>query len=547
MQPVTGAGENQPSGRSRPALVPPTTTAPDRLLHWGAWLAIVAAAVTGIVLRWWHLTYQSLWFDEGYTTWVVSLSPTEILRVIRNDISPPLYYLLLHAWVRIWGDSEMALRGFSATAGSLAIGVFFFLARAVLVRPGAVAAAMWLMALSALQVQYAQEARFYELSSLLALLGVYSMLRLLQAQSQQRPRMWLWLIALTAASAATVYIHNMMFFYLVALGVAWLIWPSTISMRRRLAWILLANAIVALLYLPWVPSLLYQMAWIRASFWASRPSLSELLSTSVIVAGVKNVKLHGQLVHSWASLLLAVLLLSAIAAPLLLRRRERSQPSPVALGRSMLALAIYALLPLLAVFIYSQRGIPVFIERVFAASSAVFPLLLAGILAYPLGRWARMGATTLVACMLVLAALSTIGYWRYETKEQWREACQYVDDLPGRPRLVVFVANEGETLYRYYARRRSEPRPDQLLTGAPQSFFDLDPPRTIQRVTSDADLTQLKAIVESNHFPQLVLVLSHTQWSDPDARTIAYLRSTSDVVEHKEFRYVDVYWFRPRP
>src|ERR1700753_2523443 len=82
-------------------------------INWPDSLAFIAIC-GGIVLRWIALGRPSLWYDEGYTAWIVSHPIAEIMRLIQTDTAPPLYYVLLRGWVNVFGHSETALRSLSA-------------------------------------------------------------------------------------------------------------------------------------------------------------------------------------------------------------------------------------------------------------------------------------------------------------------------------------------------------------------------------------------------------------------------------------------------
>ena len=88
------------------------------ILHRSSLIVILAI---GVFLRWFRLGHESLWFDEGYTAWVVSLSPADLIRAVRVDTAPPLYYLLLHGWTVLFGRSEFALRSMSALSAASAL------------------------------------------------------------------------------------------------------------------------------------------------------------------------------------------------------------------------------------------------------------------------------------------------------------------------------------------------------------------------------------------------------------------------------------------
>ena len=75
------------------------------------------------------------------------------------------------------------------------------------------------MGVSVLQVQYAQEARSYGLASMLALLAFYGIVRRMTGG-------WWWLVLAGVAAGAAVWLHNMMWFYLAGLSLAYLIAPG---------------------------------------------------------------------------------------------------------------------------------------------------------------------------------------------------------------------------------------------------------------------------------------------------------------------------------
>src|SRR5258705_3967471 len=56
---------------------------------------------------------KSLWLDEAYSVLVAKQHFSEMLVSLRHDTHPPLYYLLLSIWTKLFGDVEIALRSLS--------------------------------------------------------------------------------------------------------------------------------------------------------------------------------------------------------------------------------------------------------------------------------------------------------------------------------------------------------------------------------------------------------------------------------------------------
>ena len=61
------------------------------------------------------------WIDEAIAVGIASHEPAEIPALLRQDGSPPLYYLLLHAWIGMFGDGEAATRSLSLLFAALAV------------------------------------------------------------------------------------------------------------------------------------------------------------------------------------------------------------------------------------------------------------------------------------------------------------------------------------------------------------------------------------------------------------------------------------------
>lgn len=228
-------------------------------------LGLAALVVVSFFLRSTALRAR-YWIDEGLSIGIASHPLDEIPGVLRQDGSPPLYYLLLGVWTRLIGDGEARTHALSLGFALLCIPVAFWLARRLFgERAG------WFTALVAALVpfltHYAQETRMYALAVLLSLLvaGTYAMAYV----EGRRP----WLAGFVASGAALAYTHNWGLFLLAGLGIALL----PLLRADRVAWrdALTGFGGIGLLYLPWVPTLLYQAQHTGAP-WALRPRLREM-------------------------------------------------------------------------------------------------------------------------------------------------------------------------------------------------------------------------------------------------------------------------------
>src|SRR5215207_4922287 len=150
-------------------------------------LGLVAAAA---VLRFAGIGDQAYWGDEAYTAFYAELAPDEILpRISEAEGTPPLYYLVVWLWMKLFGNGEAALRTVSALAGTATVPVTYLAAAQFASRRAALAAAA-LVAVSPMLIWYSQEARAYALAALLGALSLLTCGRALPEPTRGRLAAW---------------------------------------------------------------------------------------------------------------------------------------------------------------------------------------------------------------------------------------------------------------------------------------------------------------------------------------------------------------------
>ena len=203
------------------------------------------------------------WIDEGLSVGIASHSLTDIPSVLRLDGSPPLYYLLLHVWISVFGNGEGETHGLSVAFALLTIPAALWAGRSLAGwRAGWMAAIV--AALHPFLTYYAQETRMYALATLLSLLAVTCFIHAFVL----RDRRFLAPFAILAVLLA--FTHNWGLFILFATGVAFLLQLARSHERRRLLLDgLMAYGALVVLYAAWIPTLLFQSAHTAAP-WSTR-------------------------------------------------------------------------------------------------------------------------------------------------------------------------------------------------------------------------------------------------------------------------------------
>jgi mannosyltransferase len=355
------------------------------------------------------------WIDEALAVGISSHDLLDIPGALRQDGSPPLYYVLLHGWMQAFGDSEQATHALSLVFALLTIPAAWWAGRSVFgVRAGWVAAV--LAALNPFLTYYAQETRMY---ALMGLLGVLVAATFLHAFALRDRR---YLAPFAVAMAAMLYTHNWALFVgagtAAALVALWL-WTAPAERRSLAKDALLGYGGVALLFAPWLLTLVYQARHTGAP-WAETPSLDNLLSAAGLVMG-------------GATPGIALLLVGGSGAAALIQGER---------DRRTAALLILTFTGIILAFAASQIT-PSFSNRYFAAFAG--PLLLAA--GVGLAAAGRLG----LVCLAVIGAM-----WldprtsQVETKSNARAVAQSIAPMVTGNDLVVSTHPEQLPLIAYY-------------------------------------------------------------------------------------------------
>ncbi len=215
-------------------------------------VVVAAGIVIGLgALFFFFVTRSDLWLDEALTVNIARLPLSHLHEALKHDGAPPLFYVLLHFWMKVFGTGDMAVR---ALAGCFMVGAVvatFFAARRI---GGAQLA--WLsalvMATSPYAIRYATETRMYSLEMLIVACGLLAFQRTVERPTLGRAAVFGLLVVLG------VYTQYWIFYLLVVVG-AMLLWMAWRGPHREAGRLLLGATIVGLLcFLPWLPTFLYQ-------------------------------------------------------------------------------------------------------------------------------------------------------------------------------------------------------------------------------------------------------------------------------------------------
>lgn len=235
------------------------------------WLVLVAGMALFTLLALPQSLMGSAYFDEGYSAYLAQFDPLTASAYTALDVHPPLYYITLHFWQWLVGDGVGALRFLSIVFAWVAL-LFGFL----IVRRWFGQKAAWLtvvfMALSPLFIRYGGTMRMYTMALALAFSATYVLLRAVGSKDKK------WWIAYAVLVAAGMWTNYFMALVWVTHAL-WFLYEHRKNSDVFKAW---KGALIwaLVLYLPWLPMLLFRYGEVQANgFWIKPLSLDTITST----------------------------------------------------------------------------------------------------------------------------------------------------------------------------------------------------------------------------------------------------------------------------
>lgn len=275
----------------------------------GWWVAAVAIALTLLATIVLQLVVRSdLWLDEALSVNIAKIPLGDLHGALKRDGAPPLYYVLLHYWIDAFGAGDVAVRALSGVLTVATYPAMYFAGRRLAGRRGAWTAVL-VFATSPYVFRYATETRMYALVMFLVAWGYLALLRAFERPSLGR------LAVVTAVVAALLYTHNWSYYLVATVGIVVVLrgWKGPTADGRRAAWRVLGAIVVGgLLYVPWLPTVRYQIAHTGTPWGDARLPWSGLVEF-VGDLGAIGVPEHGEL-FVYVAILMALLLLGLFGA-----------------------------------------------------------------------------------------------------------------------------------------------------------------------------------------------------------------------------------------
>jgi len=400
--------------------------------------------VAGFALRIYALGHESLWLDEAYTRQFANL---DLFHVFANqENNPPLYFLIMHWWIMLFGDSEFSLRLPSVIFGCLAVIMIYRVGKNMFNEDTGVLGCI-LLTLSAFHIAFSREARTFSLTVLLTLLSVYFLIKILQKNSGK-----MYFASYLLFSCLLMYSHIYGIFIIISQNIFVItsfFFPSRKRTLQPRQWIIL-QAILTILFSAWIPIFLDRISFVQAGFWIKQPGAEGVYKTL-------RTYCNGSVV---LMCLYAGLAVQTIAKRLLPKGISLPDPGNGAGNNSEVFsgmqktyfLLLWLCVPIILPFLVSLFSTPIYHIKYTIVSLPAFYLLIARAVTSFRIRFVK----TVLVLSVIVFSLPPL-YWYHTTvhKAQWKEAVAYIDTHAGSDDLLLFNSFIcKELLFDYYSSRK---------------------------------------------------------------------------------------------
>jgi mannosyltransferase len=548
------------------------------------WFVIFLTALGGI-LRVLLLGNKGLWLDETFSVWLAKHSLVDMLHwIVKIDQNPPLYYLLLHYWIALNGDTPFYVRLLSALFGAGTIPTIYLIGKRISGVMTGVAAAV-LLAVSPFNIRFAQDTRTFTLLTFNAAVAMFALVRLLTDSRSVQPigsqfreylRAWRtpgpieqpgdkdfsykdetrkqtvwtawisrhhWLpiqaietdlawLAFIVFSAATLLSHNTAVLFLFAINIFVLGLLLFKSIKKNAAppalqapslgnW-MKAQIGIFILWSPWLFAFIQQTKNVLQDFWIPKPSWDTVAQAFRSFLNENPLVPVNQVMVIW--ILYALVLCFG-----LVHFRK-------AIARILFLAALFAVPCLGELFVSIFR--PIFLDRTLIwITIPLFLVLAAGIAQFKY----RPVILLVLGIFCATNLFSASDYYRFAQTEDWNNATRDLVALVEKDDLVLFNSSWAQVPFDYYFKSYdpNSVQVDKYIQvekhGVPVDMLDsglLEPKMT------ESDVPALISLLRGHN--RVWLVYSQSWNTDPLGLIPQTLASQRKLIQQNDYYGVQV-------
>ncbi len=432
-----------------------------------------------ILLSYFFFMSQSLRLDESQSLWQTSRNVLDIFSIVAGDVHVPLFHILLHFWILLFGETVQIARGMSLFFFLLSIPALYVLGKYAYDRTVGLFAAL-LFSISPFMNWYGNEIRMYTLFTFCVILNHFFFLHIFKANlSKVTPQnrkikdsMW---VGYTLTAVVGVFSHYFFFLILASQLVFYFLRRDLFSSGtlQRLG---VAAAVVLGTIAPWGWYVLHKgQAAFQEPTLGTPTTVNLFSSVAQFMFGFQSDKINTFFLSLWP--------VSVIFGLFALRRGQKMQPETE-------YFLVAVVVPFFLAFFGSFILAPIFVSRYLIFTVPPLYLLISKVCSNYSPRMATTLRYVLVGVM-ICTLLIEIANSQAPVKENYKDAAQYLTTHATVQDVIVLSAPFTIYPIQYYYRGavpvKTLPEWNQYAYGPIPSFNESTLPA---QATEVADKSQ---------------------------------------------------------
>lgn len=372
-------------------------------------------------LKLFYLTDQDICIDEPFTIYHAQFDIHDIVTFLKPTNNPPLYEIVLHYWIKLFGIEPFSVRFLPLLFSSLTVVFVFKLASLLQEKKTALIAAL-LFTFSTYHIYYSHDSRAYPLFLLLSVISFFLFAKILSGTYRIKYK-----LAFVIINTFLVYTHYFGF-------IVWFIQVIYLFVASRKQ--------IMLFFILYVGSMLFFIPQFMILF--QRAGISVTTGTW-IEKGITIESLYNKLVvfsNMPVTAILCLVILLCLGIILILNKERREKKQPVS---AILLCSIWFFVPLLGMFVVSYK-LPVFLDRYLIFCTPAYYLLLAGSLPiiFKVKKYENIFSVMLLMAFLLSLNLNP------SKKREVSATVQYIKKIMDENTMLIICAHEFINNFTYY-------------------------------------------------------------------------------------------------
>ncbi len=204
--------------------------------------------------------------DDAFSIFHAQKSLNELIKVLSTDRNPPLYFIILHGWIKLFGIGAFQVKVLSSIFSILTFVALYIFSKQYFNRLTAFFTSITFF-FSDVHFDYAFEVRAYPLVLLLTIVSSYYFFNLIHQKKIKN------IVILSLVNLSLLFTHYITIFFIISQLLASVFF--ILRDRSLLKYICISYFITALFYLPYVGVVINNLPTTKR-FWLQEPTFQDL-------------------------------------------------------------------------------------------------------------------------------------------------------------------------------------------------------------------------------------------------------------------------------